>query len=277
MRQSAVISHLAVPFLAWMFLFMAQTSMAQTTPVERHSSTFGIGFTGEHDSYLSPVRYTGPSLHFDSELWKRSELFSDDVFEQTYLAGSFGDLQNEAGNGAAMDGYFNASSSLLFRFLHKGGLEMFAGPEAMMELGGVYNMRNSNNPAQLKLDVDLAASLLIAWRFPLWHRDWRLSWQSDVPLLGAFFSPSYQQSYYEIFYLGQMDGILHVSSPFNSFSSRHFLRLDMENRKGFLRLQCGYSINQWHTQGNSYRHDALSLSVGYVHYLQFLSPQKTDL
>lgn len=263
--------------LAFVFFHSGLSLEAQTMPTERHSSTFGIGLSREYDSYLSPISYTGAAISFDNEVWKQSRLFADDVYKQTYFAGRFGDLQNEAGNGAAMDGYFDASSALLFRFFRQGGLELFAGPELMLEMGGVYNMRNSNNPAQVKLDADLGASFQAAWNFSLLARMWRLSWQSDVPLMGFFFSPSYQKSYYEIFYLGHTDGILHASTPFNSLSSRHFLRLDVQNRKGFLRLQCSYGLSQWHAAGNSYRNDAFSISVGYVHFLQFLTPNQADL
>ncbi|MBR5964182.1 MAG: DUF3316 domain-containing protein [Bacteroidaceae bacterium] len=260
-----------------LLLALSVGAAAQTLPLERRSSTFGLGYASDYDSYLSPVSYGGMALVFDYETWIRSELFADDVFEQTYVAGSMADLKNEAGNGAAMDGYVDVSYALPYRFLHRNRLDLFAGPVLMAELGGVYNMRNSNNPAQVKLDADLGVTLQAAWRFHLLRNDWRLSWQADVPLVGFFFSPSYQQSYYEIFYLGHTDHTMHMSTPLNSLSMRQFVRLDLERPNGYVRLQGSYGINQWHAEGNRYRHDAFVLSVGYVHFLQFLSPKQVNL
>ena len=70
---------------------------------------------------------------------------------------------------------------------------------------------------------------------------------------------------------------MHMSTPLNSLSMRQFVRLDLERPNGYVRLQGSYGINQWHAEGNRYRHDAFVLSVGYVHFLQFLSPKQVNL
>ena len=62
-------------------------------------------------------------------------------------------------------------------------------------------MRNSNNPAQAKAYVNLAASGMVIYRFHIGNYPLIARYQANLPVMGGMFSPEYGQSYYEIFSL----------------------------------------------------------------------------
>ena len=84
-------------------------------------------------------------------------------------------------------------------------------------------------------------------------------YQIDMPFFGVLFAPHYGQSYYEIFNLGNTDGIVQVSAPHNKFALRNHFTIDFP--LGKITLRAGYlcslyrkNINgiQSHIRSNSF-------------------------
>ena len=115
--------------------------------------------------------------------------------------------------------------------MNTSAFSLYAGPMLTGYLGGVYNERNGNNPAQGKAELTVDLSAKLKWDFNLLRRRMSLSYQLAVPLIGVAFSPEYGQSYYEAFSLE--DG--HTNAVFahvgNMPSMRHLLSLDIPIRK----------------------------------------------
>ena len=80
------------------------------------------------------------------------------------------------------------------------------GGEAALTLGGLYNLRNSNNPATAKAAIDLGATAMASYHFYISRLPVTLRYQVSLPVIGTFFSPEFGQSYYEMFGIGNCSG-----------------------------------------------------------------------
>jgi hypothetical protein len=67
--------------------------------------------------------------------------------------------------------------------------------------------------------------------------------------LGAFFTPGYGQSYYEIFVLGNDSGVVHFASPANQRGLRNYITADYPIGK--VTLRAGYLRNYYRTEANN--------------------------
>ena len=76
-----------------------------------------------------------------------------------------------------------------------------------------------------------------------------LRWQITTPLMGAFFSPGYGQSYYEIFVLGNDSGTIHFATPSNQRGLRNYITADYPIGK--VTLRAGYLRNYYRTEANN--------------------------
>ena len=61
--------------------------------------------------------------------------------------------------------YLDYSFAMLRRWQLLDGLYVSGGGEAALTLGGLYNLRNSNNPATAKAAIDLGATAMASYHF----------------------------------------------------------------------------------------------------------------
>lgn len=247
-------------------MFFGQT--LEHTRFEERSLSLGGGYTNMVDTYLSPLRYSGPHVALLSECFSQMKCHSGRWFTQSLFA-LHGDYTTpESGSGVTVGGmadysytyYYEVplSSSLARR------LRLFVGPQGQLRIGGIYNLRNSNNPAQLKLGVNIAASSMAKYAFTLWNTPMSVRLQADVPLLGTAFGPDYGQSYYEIFYLGQGEGCVHVTAPHNNLSLSTQLSYDVAFRTCTVRLTWKEDLYHWHLGNQQYRMFTHTIMLGCV-------------
>ena len=146
-------------------------------------------------------------------------------------------------------------------------ISLFVGPQAQLRIGGIYNLRNSNNPAQLKLGINLAASAIVKYSFSSRNTPMSIRLQADTPLFGMVFGPDYGQSYYEIFYLGQSKGCVHATSLHNNLSLRSRLYYDIELPPCTLRFTWLEDLYHWSLGGQQYRMFTHTVMIGLVRNL----------
>ena len=104
-----------------------------------------------------------------------------------------------------------------------------------IELRGMYNRRNGNNPAALKTDLTLGVIGAVSRGLRIGRLPVTLRWQSALPLVGALFSPEYDELYFEM-YLGNRHGLVHCAWPGNFFRWDNLVTADIGLGNTALRL-----------------------------------------
>ncbi len=206
---------------------------------------FGVGSMILTDTYLSPLEYNGLSLSLFHERLNATSLFKDNMLlqHQFFLQGASTD--NPISNSKTYYGNIDYHLHGFYPILKTNSFRLLGGAGTELSVGGIYNIRNSNNPAQLKTSINLNASLLAFYKWKLLT----LRWQVSTPLIGAFFSPGFGQSYYEIFVLGNDSGVVHFATPGNQRGLRNYITADYPIGK--ITLRAGYLRNYYRTKTNN--------------------------
>lgn len=232
--------------LSTAYVVLGQNSMEMPMKnVVNQSTLFGVGSMILTDTYLSPLQYNGLSLSLFHERLNASSLLKGKLLlqQQFFLQGASTD--NPISNAKTYYGNIDYHINGFYPIFKTNSFRLLGGGGADVSLGGIYNIRNSNNPAQLKTSINLNASLLAFYKWNLLT----LRWQVSTPLLGAFFTPGYAQSYYEIFVLGNDSGVVHFASPANQRGLRNYITADYPI--GRVTLRAGYLRNYYRTEANN--------------------------
>lgn len=200
------------------------------------STLYGVGYTNILDTYLSPQEYTGIEVRIVHERMRMTNMLNENVSTQSMLQADIAYTENSSETGNELAGLVNWSYGLHYHFRLHPNFKLLAGALGELNGGFIYNTRNSNNPAQAKAYINLSASVMAIYRFYIKQKPFLLRYQVNAPFLGVMFSPEYQQSYYEIFTLGNHDGIINFTSVHNQPSMRQLLTLDIPINQVVLRL-----------------------------------------
>ena len=260
--------HLSLLIIAVCLLQSVAAQSLQSPCFEERSFSLGGGRTSMIDTYLSPLSYSGPHAALLSERFSQTKVSNGQWYAQSLFALQGDYTTSQSGSGLTVGGMADYSYTFYYRLPLKGEqLSIYMGPQGQLRIGGIYNLRNSNNPAQLKLGMHLAASAMGKCAFKLWKTPMNVRLQADLPLLGAAFGPDYGQSYYEIFYLRQSEGCLHTTSLHNNLSLRTKFDYDVQLRPCTLRLTYANDLYQWTLGNQHYRMFTHSVMVGLVRNL----------
>lgn len=220
---------------------LSSPTLAQDTLRSNKATTntqmLGIGAVNTLDTYLSPEEYTGTELRYISHsVRENGTKLSRELVHQAQILS----VRNRRENNNELGGFYNFQYNWQYALgqwnVGEGELRLKVGGGVDTRLGFLYNMRNSNNPAQAYGQVNIAPNAVAAYRFRLRNLPFQLRYEVQVPLLGLAFSPNYGQSYYEIFTRDNYDHNLVVTTPVSAPSLRQQLTLDFTVRHTTFRV-----------------------------------------
>ncbi|MDO4159255.1 MAG: DUF3316 domain-containing protein [Prevotellaceae bacterium] len=243
-------------FLAFSFKAKGQEAdTIQSNKIITNAQMISIGAVNILDTYLSPEKYTGTELRYMSHTIREREgsRWSRLLLHQGNVSYS----NNRADNANFVAGAYTFSYGVHYNwnFLDN-RLNIKAGAQADVNLGFLYSTRNSNNPAQAKLSLDISPSASATYRFRLWNRPFSLRYEASVPFVGIMFSPNYGQSYYEIFTQGNYDHNVVPTTLISTPSLRQMLTLDFTLNRTTLRV--GYLGDYRQSDVNSLKYHSYS-------------------
>lgn len=225
-------------------------------PQPLHSNQLGFGTSNVLDSYLSPYSYKGVELRFLHEYIRPTKLMDERVVFQSLWDVNVSVLKNKPGNVNEYAGGIRYSAAWMYSLTSASNttspVTILAGLQPSAYLGGIYNSRNGNNPAQLKTDLMIDATASVQYNLHLFRKTLPLRYQLTVPLIGMAYSPNYGQSYYEEFMLGNYDHNICFAHIANMPSMRHLLTLDIPIRNKYLRVGWYGAFNQARLNGLKY-------------------------
>ena len=219
--------------------FAQNESLCDTLQSNRfvmRSTLYGIGYTNILDTYLSPAEYKGMEARIVHERMRMTRMMKGRVSTQSLLQANIAYTENNSDTGNELSGLVNWSYGWHYHFQINDHLKILAGGLGELNGGFIYNTRNSNNPAQAKAYINLSASGMAIYKFRIKNQPFTARYQINVPFVGLMFSPEYQQSYYEIFTLGNHSGIIQFTSLHNQPSMRQLLTLDIPISTATLRI-----------------------------------------
>lgn len=221
-----------------------------------------VAHTDILDTYLSQETFQGTEVSFISQAVRQrdSSRVSRELTHHAWasLAGTRGNAHS------LLSGSYNLRFGWHYNWTYPAQrLRLRVGGVGDFLLGGAYDTRNSNNPAQLRLAFSVDPSASLSWEFSLGRRPLTLSYAVAVPVVGLAFSPHYGQSYYEIFARDNYDHNVVVTSLFSGPQLHQMLTLDIHFRRTALTVGYEGDILQMQANGLKYHQYSHGIMVGW--------------
>ena len=202
------------------------------------------GYASIHDSYLTPITYDGIDLGLSLEASRWASRYR--WLWQLSVGADYNYVENNAKNNSLQkvmgDISFNMQHAWM-GVLHP-RLGFSAGPMAQLRAGIVYDAVNSNNPVTVRAHANLGATGMAWFNTHLGRLPITLRYQAQLPVMGVFFAPEYDESYYEI-YLGNHKNLAHLGWWGNRFDMTNYLGADLHVRKVTLRIGYRNRLEHW--------------------------------
>jgi hypothetical protein len=255
------------PFLiALAFLFslvlLAQKTDESTYLLTTKSNTFGYSNLSLIDPYLSPLTYSGTGLQYEHESRRFLSVTNTNISMQHKLDFELGYLLNPAqtSNMVYMD--VNYDFGMHYHFRPMKGLVLLAGGSWDVDFGYKEVFRNVNNPGNVDLSTNLNLSGVAMYDIPLRKRTLRLTLSVETPVFGWMYVPLAGASYYEMFELGNLSNISHISTIVNRRGINPKLTLDIPLRYSVWRVGLKYQRLQYSANDMIFDRKELSFLIG---------------
>lgn len=253
----------------WLYALPLQAQLqlpdsARQTHFVTRTTMYGIGTANMYDTYLSPQEYKGIEVRVARESMRMTRWADGNLSLQNFLQGCVNYTHNRVDNNNMLAAQVNWSYGLHYHFPLTDNFRLLAGGLADLNGGFLYNLRNGNNPASARAYLNIDASVMAVWDVRIKRYPIRLRYQLNLPVMGVMFSPHYGQSYYEIFSLGNADGVVTFTSLHNQPSLRQMLTADMP--VGRMKMRLAYLWDAQQSKVNHIRTHAYShaFMVGFV-------------
>lgn len=238
------------------------------------ATLYGVGFTSVYDTYLSPQEYKGVDFRITRETMRMTGLLDGNISVQSLFQADLGYTHNRADNNNTFSGLVNWNYGLHYQFRITDNFKILAGGLGDVNAGFVYNLRNTNNPASARAFINFDASAMAIWHLKIKNYPMVLRYQANLPVIGVMFSPEKGQSYYEIFTLGNSDGVIQFTSLHNQPSLRQMLSIDLP--MGYAKMRISYVADLQQSSLNNIKTHTYShiFMVGFVKDMYLIRNKK---
>ena len=206
--------------------------------------TVDAGYASIHDSYLTPITYDGMDLAMQYEAMR--SIRNDQWLWQLQVGADYNLVENDAQNNELhkLMGDITFDMQRQWRQLIAHRVNVSVGPMTQLRAGIIYNEVNSNNPVSVRAHWNVGITGMASMDTRLWRLPVMLRYQAQLPALGVFFAPEYDESYYEI-YLGNHKNLAHLGWWGNRLDMTHYLGADLHLGKTTLRIGYRTRLEHW--------------------------------
>jgi hypothetical protein len=215
-----------VPFAFCLFCLSLHAQDNKPVPLTYQSTLVGFGTNHIYDSYLSPLKYSGINVGLIYEQMSMIGLGNGNFASQHHFFIDYSYTENNTKTASNQSGLFEYNFGIPYRFNVNENFQVFAGPQAGILFGFIYNSRNGNNPASAKVNINAGLSGIAAYKFMIKSQPFRFRYQFNLPVVGSMYSPQFGESYYEIG-LGNSEKLFYVSSFHNYFVFKNILSVEL--------------------------------------------------
>ncbi|MDD2798180.1 MAG: DUF3316 domain-containing protein [Bacteroidales bacterium] len=262
----------------YLFLIYCLTMVSVFSQTEEllHPKTFsfalGYGSANVIETYLSPYKYSGTDYRFIGEM---STLRHDEKLLTGHLLDvNYSHLSNQSGRGLYHVALVDYCYYRDYQMLRNKQWKWMMGGATNLMGGAIYNVRNSNNPAQMKAVLNLNFTNRVEYVFHIKTLPIRLVYEFRSPVLGVGFAPDFGESYYEMFQLNNTKGIVHLFSLQNQWAMQN--KLTCEIPWGTTTWHIGYYSNLYQTRINQLETSLSSSNflIGFSKDIVFVSKKR---
>lgn len=196
-----------------------------------------VGATNARSTYLSPLRYSG-TLWGASGEWSKAFQKNPEHIVMTFAGGmNYRNMLNPAHSARMLGFDMKFNWGMAYRQRLPYNLQFTAGGLFDINGGALYLTRNGNNPVTVLASVGIDIDASLSYHFQIGKLPVLVSDRITIPTLGAFFSPEYGETYYEI-YLGNRQGLAHCGWWGNNFCIGNLLMVKLDF--GRTAMEIGY-------------------------------------
>lgn len=223
--------------------------------------TVDMGYASVHDSYLTPITYGGTDLAIGYEAMR--PMRGDKWLWQLGVGADYNYVENDAHNNELYklmgDITFDMQRQWRGAIAHR--VDLSAGPMTQLRAGIIYDDVNSNNPVSVRAHWNVGVTGMAAYDTRMWRVPVTLRYQVQLPVVGMFFAPEYDESYYEI-YLGNHRNLAHMGWWGNRLDMTHYLGADLHLGKTTLRVGYRARLEDWNVNHLKVHDVSHSLVIG---------------
>lgn len=249
----------------------ARGCMVGELPAAQEKLSFnsvGAGQFSLLDGYMSPNVYSGPVV--DVAFRTQKPLHANGKwYTSSFFKAGLSQMSDRSGYGSMSSLMTDWHFSWARLWVAAPHFRLFAGPELYLKAGGLYNGRNSNNPAHLKLFLTSGLYAESVFNFRIGSFPLSLDWNVSVPLAGYNFAPVYGLQYYEIGYMGRFGEASHFAWPLNVHDIAQCISLDIPAGKRQIRLSYSGDYYACGIGGIRCRMYESSFLIGLVRRIEF--------
>ncbi len=244
------------------FALSSQNIEGQEYLLTNKTNTYGISVLSLIDPYLSPLVYSGNGFQFEHESRRLLSLANTNLSIQSKINIEAAYLLNPAQTSSMTYMAFDYGFGMHYHFRPMKGLLLMAGGSADVGLGYKEVIRNINNPGNVDLATNLNLSGIALYDIQLPKRTLRLQLAVETPIIGWMYVPLQGASYYEMFGLGNLSNISHVSSLINRRGINPKLTLDFPFKHSVWQIGIKYQTLRYSANDMVFNRNELSLLLG---------------